>query len=126
MPKPQSPACSFCARTHEEVRKLIAGPGVYICDSCIVVCGRILAKELPEPGAPPPRKAQVVFQTDAAETQASLKILKGMKRDKAISADEFIALSRRLITGMPNECKPPTKAKSAAPATKKRVKAAGK
>jgi ATP-dependent Clp protease ATP-binding subunit ClpX len=38
--------CSFCGKSHAEVRKLIAGPGVYICDSCITVCKGILDKEL--------------------------------------------------------------------------------
>jgi ATP-dependent Clp protease ATP-binding subunit ClpX len=37
--------CSFCGKSHAEVRKLIAGPGVYICDSCINVCKNILDKE---------------------------------------------------------------------------------
>ncbi|WP_026195832.1 ATP-dependent Clp protease ATP-binding subunit ClpX [Verrucomicrobium sp. 3C] len=37
--------CSFCGRSHAEVRKLISGPGVYICDSCINVCKDILERE---------------------------------------------------------------------------------
>jgi ATP-dependent Clp protease ATP-binding subunit ClpX len=37
--------CSFCGKNHSEVRKLIAGPGVYICDNCITVCKSILDKE---------------------------------------------------------------------------------
>ena len=37
--------CSFCGKSHAEVRKLIAGPGVYICDSCITVCKGIMDKE---------------------------------------------------------------------------------
>src|SRR6186997_608743 len=40
--------CSFCGKSHAEVRKLIAGPGVYICDSCINVCKSTLDKELNE------------------------------------------------------------------------------
>ncbi len=40
--------CSFCGKSHSEVKKLIAGPGVYICDSCINVCKSILDKELNE------------------------------------------------------------------------------
>jgi len=40
--------CSFCGKSHAEVKKLIAGPGVYICDSCIIVCKGILDKELTE------------------------------------------------------------------------------
>ena len=38
--------CSFCGKSHSEVRKLIAGPGVYICNECIEVCSNILDKEL--------------------------------------------------------------------------------
>ena len=38
--------CSFCGKSQSEVRKLIAGPGVYICDSCITICKGILEKEL--------------------------------------------------------------------------------
>ncbi len=38
--------CSFCGKSHAEVRKLIAGPGVYICNECITVCSSILDKEL--------------------------------------------------------------------------------
>ena len=37
--------CSFCGKSHAEVKKLIAGPGVYICDNCIQVCKTILDKE---------------------------------------------------------------------------------
>ncbi|MCP4848552.1 MAG: ATP-dependent Clp protease ATP-binding subunit ClpX [Verrucomicrobiaceae bacterium] len=44
--------CSFCGKSHSEVRKLIAGPGVYICDSCILVCKNILDKELNEDETP--------------------------------------------------------------------------
>ncbi|MDB4310324.1 ATP-dependent Clp protease ATP-binding subunit ClpX [Akkermansiaceae bacterium] len=38
--------CSFCGKSHSEVKKLIAGPGVYICNECIDVCSTILKKEL--------------------------------------------------------------------------------
>ena len=38
--------CSFCGKSHSEVKKLIAGPGVYICNECIDVCSSILEKEL--------------------------------------------------------------------------------
>lgn len=37
--------CSFCGRTGDEVRKLIAGPNVYICDECVAVCDRIIEDE---------------------------------------------------------------------------------
>ena len=38
--------CSFCGKSHAEVRKLIAGPGVYICDNCIILCKNVLDREL--------------------------------------------------------------------------------
>ncbi len=38
--------CSFCGKSQEQVRKLIAGPGVYICDECIELCNEILDEEL--------------------------------------------------------------------------------
>lgn len=41
-------ACSFCGATQEEVRKLIAGPGVYICDQCIDLCNDIILDEVEE------------------------------------------------------------------------------
>ncbi|KGG14566.1 MULTISPECIES: ATP-dependent protease ATP-binding subunit ClpX [unclassified Prochlorococcus] len=40
--------CSFCGKSQEQVRKLIAGPGVYICDECIDLCNEILDEELIE------------------------------------------------------------------------------
>lgn len=46
--------CSFCAKSKTEVKKLIAGPGVYICDSCVQLCNNILTEdEKLEPGALP-------------------------------------------------------------------------
>jgi ATP-dependent Clp protease ATP-binding subunit ClpX len=38
--------CSFCGKSQEDVRKLVAGPGVYICDECIELCNDILTEEL--------------------------------------------------------------------------------
>ncbi len=42
--------CSFCGKSHSEVKKLIAGPGVYICNECIEVCSTILEKEFADEG----------------------------------------------------------------------------
>ncbi|HVU37737.1 MAG TPA: ATP-dependent Clp protease ATP-binding subunit ClpX [Opitutales bacterium] len=48
--------CSFCGKSHNEVRKMIQGPaGVYICDSCVTVCKTIIDRELRAGGAPDPR-----------------------------------------------------------------------
>jgi ATP-dependent Clp protease ATP-binding subunit ClpX len=49
--------CSFCGKTHGEVRKLIAGPGVFICDNCITVCKGILDKEFGAQPAPAAKAA---------------------------------------------------------------------
>ncbi|KAB8330464.1 ATP-dependent protease ATP-binding subunit ClpX [Scytonema tolypothrichoides VB-61278] len=58
--------CSFCGKSQEQVRKLIAGPGVYICDECVDLCNEILDEELldtngaassqPAPKSEPPPK----------------------------------------------------------------------
>ena len=37
--------CSFCGKTQDEVRKLVAGPSVYICDECVDLCVDILSEE---------------------------------------------------------------------------------
>ena len=53
--------CSFCGKSQEQVRKLIAGPGVYICDECVDLCNEILDEELFDSSAVPqpvPRKDQ--------------------------------------------------------------------
>ena len=46
-PSPEGPPalCSFCGKSQDEVRKLIAGPTVYICDECIDLCNDIIAEE---------------------------------------------------------------------------------
>lgn len=40
--------CSFCGKTQDQVKKLVAGPGVYICDECIELCNEIIEEELSE------------------------------------------------------------------------------
>ncbi len=40
--------CSFCGKSQKQVKKLIAGPGVYICDECIDLCNEIIEEELQE------------------------------------------------------------------------------
>ena len=47
--------CSFCGKSQKQVRKLIAGPGVYICDACVGLCDTILAQHADDGPAPPPR-----------------------------------------------------------------------
>ena len=42
---PKSVRCSFCGKTQDEVRKIVAGPGVYICDECVDLCNSIIDTE---------------------------------------------------------------------------------
>ncbi|HMP81557.1 MAG TPA: ATP-dependent Clp protease ATP-binding subunit ClpX [Verrucomicrobiota bacterium] len=63
--------CSFCGKSHAEVRKLIAGPGVYICDNCIILCKNVLDRELElqqrkhRPKTVVPKPAELKRQLDA-------------------------------------------------------------
>ena len=45
--------CSFCGKSQKQVKKLIAGPGVYICDECIDLCNEIIDEELAGPSEDP-------------------------------------------------------------------------
>src|SRR5450759_3319660 len=45
---PEHLKCSFCGKPQRQVRKLIAGPGVYICDECVELCNEIVDEELEE------------------------------------------------------------------------------
>ena len=40
--------CSFCGKTQDQVRRLIAGPNVYICDECVELCDEIIQEEMEE------------------------------------------------------------------------------
>ncbi|MBA3856777.1 MAG: ATP-dependent Clp protease ATP-binding subunit ClpX [Cyanobacteria bacterium PR.3.49] len=52
--------CSFCGKSQDQVKKLIAGPGVYICDECVDLCNEILDEELFD-GAPQPAATEAVL-----------------------------------------------------------------
>src|SRR5512137_1045906 len=62
--------CSFCGKSHAEVRKLIAGPGVYICDNCVQLCKQVLDKEFAtqtrkqRPHVNVPKPAEIKQQLD--------------------------------------------------------------
>ena len=64
--------CSFCGKSHAEVKKLIAGPGVYICDNCVILCKQVLDKEFAtqtkrqKPRANIPKPAEIKRQLDLA------------------------------------------------------------
>jgi len=63
--------CSFCGKSHAEVKKLIAGPGVYICDNCVLLCKQVLEKEFATqnrkaaPRVQVPKPAEIKRQLDA-------------------------------------------------------------
>ncbi|MBW4470977.1 MAG: ATP-dependent protease ATP-binding subunit ClpX [Stenomitos rutilans HA7619-LM2] len=68
--------CSFCGKSQEQVRKLIAGPGVYICDECVDLCNEILDEELFDSSAaapqPVPRREQSPEKRKARSANLSL------------------------------------------------------
>ncbi len=65
--------CSFCGKSQEQVRKLIAGPGVYICDECVDLCNEILDEEL--------------FDSSTAQAQPSARRDQPSEKRKARSAN---------------------------------------
>ena len=48
---PEAMCCSFCAKSQSDVAKLVAGPGVFICDECISLCHQIITEELKQTGS---------------------------------------------------------------------------
>ena len=73
--------CSFCGKSQHEVRKLIAGPSVFICDECVELCNDIIRDELEdksEPGAsklPKPQEIKDVLDQYVVGQQAAKKVL---------------------------------------------------
>ena len=83
--------CSFCGKTQEQVRKLVAGPGVYICDECIELCNEIIAEEFSEDAevglkdVPKPKEIrhildQYVIGQDEAKKSLSVAVYNHYKR----------------------------------------------
>lgn len=105
--------CSFCSRSQEEVRKLIAGPSVYICDECIDLCNDIIAEEvetesvLPSQSKVPKPKDiksfldQYVVGQDFAKRALSVAVHNHYKRleIKGASSEVEIAKSNILLIG---------------------------
>ena len=60
--------CSFCGKSQAEVKKIIAGPGVYICDSCVNVCKTIIDREVKQPPADPKPSFRLVKPSDIKRT----------------------------------------------------------
>jgi len=74
--------CSFCGKNQDEVRKLIAGPAVYICDECIELCNEIIAEETergtPSCGTktiPTPREIKAMLDEYVIEQEYAKKVL---------------------------------------------------
>jgi ATP-dependent Clp protease ATP-binding subunit ClpX len=110
--------CSFCGKSQKQVKKLIAGPGVYICDECIDLCNEIIEEELADAGdvklddLPKPSEihdfleAYVIGQDDAKRT-LSVAVYNHYKRiqagDKGRDDDIELAKSNILMLG-PTGC----------------------
>ena len=86
--------CSFCGKSQKQVKKLIAGPGVYICDECIDLCNEIIEEELSESSElkfdelPKPAEIfdflnQYVVGQDVAKKQLSVAVYNHYKRVQA-------------------------------------------
>ena len=73
--------CSFCGKSQEEVKKLIAGPSVYICDECIELCNEIIEEEYQREEAssrvsiPTPREIKAIIDDYVIEQEQAKKIL---------------------------------------------------
>lgn len=83
--------CSFCGKTQEQVRKLVAGPGVYICDECIELCNEIIEEEFSDDvevglrDVPKPKEIrrildQYVIGQDEAKKSLSVAVYNHYKR----------------------------------------------
>ena len=102
--------CSFCGKSQHEVRKLIAGPSVFICDECIELCNDIIREETQgENGAkgaksdlPVPREIraildQYVIGQDLAKKILSVAVYNHYKRLKTISKNDEVELAKSNI-----------------------------
>ena len=85
--------CSFCGKSQEQVRKLIAGPGVYICDECVDLCNEILDEELFDSSAavsqPSPRREQSPEKRRSSTPSISLRQIP-KPREIKIFLDEHV------------------------------------
>jgi ATP-dependent Clp protease ATP-binding subunit ClpX len=106
-------SCSFCGKSQKEVRKLIAGPTVYICDECIGLCNDIIAEDVEkeEPvggGTPVPKPSEIkavldeyVIGQDRAKKTLAVAVHNHYKRieSKIASGDVELAKSNILLLG---------------------------
>src|ERR1700739_3353678 len=101
--------CSFCGKSQRQVKKLIAGPGVYICDECIDLCNEIIDEELSSPSTfdlehlPKPREIyevldEYVVGQEASKRTLSVAVYNHYKRVQMMSSgDEEIELQKSNI-----------------------------
>lgn len=100
--------CSFCGKSQEQVRKLVAGPGVYICDECIELCTEIVEEELGHEEEldlkeiPKPREIrdildQYVIGQDQAKKSLSVAVYNHYKRVNTQSKIEDVELQKSNI-----------------------------
>ena len=101
--------CSFCGKSQRQVKKLIAGPGVYICDECIDLCNEIIDEELSAPPAfdieslPKPREIyevldEYVVGQDPSKRTLSVAVYNHYKRvQMMMSGDSDIELQKSNI-----------------------------
>ena len=91
--------CSFCGKSQRQVKKLIAGPGVYICDECIDLCNEIIDEELTAPptfdleNLPKPREIydvldEYVVGQEAAKRTLSVAVYNHYKRVQMMQSDD--------------------------------------
>jgi len=108
--------CSFCGMSQKQVRKLIAGPGVYICDKCIELCNDIISEELgakqeptPDDRFPKPKEIMeflnnYVIGQDSAKKILSVAVYNHYKRIRSgVKDDVELAKSNVLLLG-PTGC----------------------
>ncbi len=100
--------CSFCGKTQEQVKRLIAGPGVYICDECIDLCQEIIEEEFEEDidevlqDIPKPREindflAQYVIGQNDAKKSMAVAVYNHYKRINKASKDDDVELQKSNI-----------------------------
>ena len=102
--------CSFCGKSQHEVRKLIAGPSVFICDECVELCNDIIREELEDLGEtgrdklPKPKEIKAILDEYVIGQQRSKKVLSvavynHYKRldDKASDSKDDIELAKSNI-----------------------------
>jgi len=72
MPRVDVPKCSFCGKAQSEVERLIAGPGVHICDQCVELCGTLITRDGESKARPGKPKAATLHVPKPHELKAAL------------------------------------------------------